>query len=53
LLPSDIDLLRQDIDTNYLGTLTMFGHYVPIIERNGGGSIANILTLIALASMPG
>jgi short-subunit dehydrogenase len=31
----------------------MLRHFVPIIERNGGGSIANILTLIGLASMPG
>jgi NAD(P)-dependent dehydrogenase (short-subunit alcohol dehydrogenase family) len=53
LLSSDIGLLRQDIDTNYFGTLTMLRHFVPIIERNGGGAIANILTLIALASMPG
>jgi NAD(P)-dependent dehydrogenase (short-subunit alcohol dehydrogenase family) len=53
LLASDVDLLRQDIDTNYLGTLTMIRHFAPVIERNGAGAIVNVLTLIALASMPG
>ena len=53
LLTSEISLLRQDIDTNYLGTLTMMRTLAPVIERNGGGSIVNVLTLIALASMPG
>src|SRR5262249_49136414 len=52
-LASDVDLLRQDIDTNYLRTLTMIRHFAPLIERNGGGAIINVLTLIALASMPG
>jgi short-subunit dehydrogenase len=27
--------------------------FVPILERNGGGAIVNLLTLVALASMPG
>ncbi len=27
--------------------------FVPVIEKNGGGAVANILTLVALASMPG
>lgn len=53
VLASDIGLLRQDLDTNYLGTLTMIRHFAPLIERNGGGAIINVLTLIALASMPG
>jgi NAD(P)-dependent dehydrogenase (short-subunit alcohol dehydrogenase family) len=53
LLLSAIEALRQDIDTNYLGTLTMIRSFAPVMERNGGGSIVNVLTLIALASMPG
>jgi NAD(P)-dependent dehydrogenase (short-subunit alcohol dehydrogenase family) len=52
LLSSDIRSLQQDLDTNYLGTLTMIRRFAPIIESNGGGSIVNILSLIALASMP-
>jgi NAD(P)-dependent dehydrogenase (short-subunit alcohol dehydrogenase family) len=53
LLASDIGSLRQEMDTNYLGTLNVIRSFAPIIERNGGGSIVNVLTLIALASMPG
>lgn len=53
LLSSEIGLLQQDLNTNYLGTLAMIRRFAPVIERNGGGSIVNILTLIALVSMPG
>jgi NAD(P)-dependent dehydrogenase (short-subunit alcohol dehydrogenase family) len=53
VLASDVGLLQQDMETNYLGTLTMIRHFAPVIERNGGGAIINVLTLIALASMPG
>jgi NAD(P)-dependent dehydrogenase (short-subunit alcohol dehydrogenase family) len=53
LLASDIEALRQDIDTNYLGTLNVIRSFAPVIERQGGRAIVNVLTLIALASMPG
>jgi short-subunit dehydrogenase len=31
----------------------MIRSFAPVMERNSGGSIVNVLTLIALASMPG
>lgn len=44
---------ERNFDTNFYGVLAMSRAFVPVIERNGGGAIVNILTLVALASMPG
>lgn len=47
------ELIAQDMQTNYFGTLHLIRAFAPLIERNGGGAIANILSIAALASMPG
>jgi NAD(P)-dependent dehydrogenase (short-subunit alcohol dehydrogenase family) len=44
---------ERNFDTNFYGVLAMSRAFAPVIERNGGGAIVNILTLVALASMPG
>jgi NAD(P)-dependent dehydrogenase (short-subunit alcohol dehydrogenase family) len=44
---------ERNFATNFYGVLTMCRAFAPVIERNGGGAIVNILTLVALASMPG
>lgn len=53
LLNSPLEMIVRDFDTNYYGTLHMVRAFAPVIERNGGGAIVNMLTLVALASMPG
>lgn len=52
LLDSPLELIMRDMDTNYYGTLQMVRAFAPLISDNGGGAIANVLTLVALASMP-
>lgn len=52
LLDSPLELIMRDMDTNYYGTLQMVRAFAPLIAQNGGGAIANMLTLVALASMP-
>jgi len=52
LLDSPLELVMRDMETNYYGTLHMARAFVPVIARNGGGAIANVLTLLSLASMP-
>lgn len=52
LLNSPLEMVIRDMDTNYYGTLNMVRAFTPIIAQNGGGAIANVLTLVALASMP-
>lgn len=53
LLDAPLELIARDLDTNYFGTLNMIRAFAPIIESNGGGAVANVLSVVALASMPG
>jgi NAD(P)-dependent dehydrogenase (short-subunit alcohol dehydrogenase family) len=53
ILDVPLEAIARDFDTNFYGKLIMARAFAPVIERNGGGAIVNILTLVALASMPG
>jgi NAD(P)-dependent dehydrogenase (short-subunit alcohol dehydrogenase family) len=52
LLIGDLDLIRLEIDTHFLGTLSMVRAFAPLIRDNGGGSILNILSALAWISFP-
>lgn len=45
--------VERNFATNFFGSLNMSKAFAPAIEANGGGTIVNLLTLVALASMPG
>ena len=53
VLDSPTEFLVQDMATNYHGTLNMVRAFVPVLEAHDGGGIVNLLTVVALASMPG
>jgi NAD(P)-dependent dehydrogenase (short-subunit alcohol dehydrogenase family) len=40
------------MDTNYLGTLAMCRAFAPVLKRNGGGAIVNMLSILSRVSMP-
>jgi len=44
---------ERNFATNFYGVLATSRAFAPIIEKNGGGAIVNMHTLLALASMPG
>lgn len=48
-LGGDLAEFEADWRTNYLGTLAMSRAFAPVLERNGGGAIVNVLTLVAYA----
>jgi 2-keto-3-deoxy-L-rhamnonate aldolase RhmA/NAD(P)-dependent dehydrogenase (short-subunit alcohol dehydrogenase family) len=52
LAPADPDGARQEIETNYLGTLAMCRAFAPVLRRNGGGAIVNLLSILARVSLP-
>ncbi|MEO8151594.1 MAG: SDR family oxidoreductase [Rhizobacter sp.] len=52
ILEVERSLLVRQFDTNFYGPLDMARAFAPVIERNGGGAVVNLLTLVALASMP-
>ncbi|HVY43899.1 MAG TPA: SDR family oxidoreductase [Hyphomicrobiaceae bacterium] len=53
LLEVDRAKVDRNFATNFYGTLDVTRAFAPVLEANGGGTIVNLLTLVALASMPG
>lgn len=53
ILDVPLDAVRRDFETNFYGKLLMARTLAPAIERNGGGAIVNILSLVSLVSVPG
>jgi NAD(P)-dependent dehydrogenase (short-subunit alcohol dehydrogenase family) len=45
--------VERNFATNFYGTLAMSKAFTPILAANGGGTIVNMLTIAALASIPG
>ena len=43
---------RQEMEVNYFGTLAMCRAFAPVLGRNGGGAIVNVLSAAALTSIP-
>lgn len=53
ILTTDWSALERNLAVNLYGKLRVARAFVPVLESNKGGAIVNILTLVALASMPG
>lgn len=51
-LRNSVEDTRRDMETNYFGTLSMIRAFAPVLEQNGGGVIANLLSVVSLANMP-
>jgi short-subunit dehydrogenase len=48
----DLQNARMEMEVNYFGTLDMCHAFAPILKQNGGGTIANILSILAVAPAP-
>lgn len=48
-----IAAIERNFAVNVYGTLAMARAFAPIIEKNGGGAITNLLSVVSLASIPG
>jgi NAD(P)-dependent dehydrogenase (short-subunit alcohol dehydrogenase family) len=53
VLEAPRDAFRRNLDVNFYGLLHVSRVFALLLRQNGGGAITNILTLVALASMPG
>jgi NAD(P)-dependent dehydrogenase (short-subunit alcohol dehydrogenase family) len=51
-LEAEPDAIRREIAVNYEGTYATIRAFVPVLGRNGGGQIVNVLSLLSLASTP-
>lgn len=45
--------LQRDMQVNYFGTMNVSRAFVPVLEKNGGGAIANVISVVGLVSMAG
>lgn len=53
LLESDArDALRDQFETNVLGPLVTSQAFAPILAKNGGGAIVNVLSVLSWVSLP-
>jgi NAD(P)-dependent dehydrogenase (short-subunit alcohol dehydrogenase family) len=51
-LGGDLAEIERDFQTNFYGTLAATRAFVPVLERNGGGAIVNVLSLVVFGSIP-
>jgi NAD(P)-dependent dehydrogenase (short-subunit alcohol dehydrogenase family) len=51
-LDADPEAVRAEMVVNFDGTFDVIRAFVPVLQRNGGGAIVNVLSLLSLASTP-
>jgi NAD(P)-dependent dehydrogenase (short-subunit alcohol dehydrogenase family) len=48
----NLDAARQEMETNYFGTLSMCRAFAPVLAANGGGAIVNMLSVTSFYTNP-
>lgn len=49
---TSVETAQWEMTTNYFGTLYMIRAFAPILQRNGGGAVVNLLSIAAVANVP-
>src|SRR5690349_5674650 len=52
LTAPSVDGARQEMETNYFGTLAMVRAFAPILGKNGGGALVNMLSVLSWFTIP-
>jgi NAD(P)-dependent dehydrogenase (short-subunit alcohol dehydrogenase family) len=47
-----IDNARLEMETTYFGTLSMCRAFAPVLGRNGGGTLVNMLSVVSFFNLP-
>jgi NAD(P)-dependent dehydrogenase (short-subunit alcohol dehydrogenase family) len=47
-----LDDAKAEMTTNYFGSLAMCRAFAPVLKANGGGTIVNVLSILAKATIP-
>ncbi len=50
--PDSVRAARAELETNYFGPLEVSRAFAPILARNGGGAIVNVLSALSWVSFP-
>jgi len=53
LLSSDLSEVRRELDTHFWGTLDVIRTFAPVLAKNGGGALANVLSALSWFAAPG
>jgi NAD(P)-dependent dehydrogenase (short-subunit alcohol dehydrogenase family) len=48
----NLDSARQEMEVNYFGTLRVARAFAPVLKKNGGGALVNILSVASLGNFP-
>jgi NAD(P)-dependent dehydrogenase (short-subunit alcohol dehydrogenase family) len=48
----NLDSARQEMEVNYFGTLRVTRAFAPVLKKNGGGALVNVLTVASLGNFP-
>jgi len=52
LAPGGVDAVRAELETNFFGPLALTRAFAPILARNGGGAVVNVLSALSWISLP-
>jgi NAD(P)-dependent dehydrogenase (short-subunit alcohol dehydrogenase family) len=52
LAPDAVDAARSELETNYFGPLLLSRAFAPVLARNGGGAIVNVLSVLSWVAPP-
>jgi len=53
LAPDGLEAFRRQFETNTVGTLAMVRAFAPVLARQGGGAIVNVLSALSWLTLPG
>jgi NAD(P)-dependent dehydrogenase (short-subunit alcohol dehydrogenase family) len=49
---ADMSAARSEMEVNFFGVLAMCRAFAPVLKRNGGGAIVNVLSAAGIACLP-
>ena len=52
LAPGAIEAQRSELDTNFFGPLLLARAFAPVLAKNGGGAIVNVLSALSWVTFP-
>lgn len=53
LVTGDLGEIRREMDIMFFGTLDVVRAFAPVLARNGGGAVLNVLSALSWFSLPG
>jgi NAD(P)-dependent dehydrogenase (short-subunit alcohol dehydrogenase family) len=52
LLGTSLDAARAEMETNFFGPVNVTRVFAPVLARNGGGAVVNVLSVLSWLALP-